>query len=116
SKTELSLNIEKEFNGEIISGDSMQVYKELDIGTEKVTLKEREMVNHHLIDIMEMTEDFTVSDFQSKARNLIKEINGRGKIPIIVGGSGIYIQSVIYDYQFTTHARDQAVTNDIENQ
>src|SRR5690625_157504 len=99
-KTELSLNLAKDFNGEIISGDSMQVYKELDIGTDKVTLKEREMVNHHLIDIMEMTEDFTVSDFQSKARNLIKEINGRGKIPIIVGGSGLYIQSVLMTINF----------------
>lgn len=115
-KTELSLNLAKDFNGEIISGDSMQVYKELDIGTDKVTLKEREMVNHHLIDIMEMTEDFTVSDFQSKARNLIKEINGRGKIPIIVGGSGLYIQSVLYDYQFPTQARDEVITKDLENQ
>src|SRR5690625_1595032 len=99
-KTELRLNLAKDLKGEIISGDSMQVYKEVDIGTDKVTLKEREMVNHHLIDIMEMTEDFTVSDFQSKARNLIKEINGRGKIPIIVGGSGLYIHSVIYYYLF----------------
>lgn len=115
-KTELSLNLAKDFNGEIISGDSMQVYKELDIGTDKVTLKEREMVNHHLIDIMEMTEDFTVSDFQSKARNLIKEISGRGKIPIIVGGSGLYIQSVLYDYQFPTQARDEVITKDLENQ
>src|SRR5699024_10794624 len=115
-KTELSLNLAKDLNGEIISGDSMQVYKELDIGTDKVTLKEREMVNHHLIDIMEMTEDFTVSDFQSKARNLIKEINGRGKIPIIVGGSGLYIQSVLYDYQFPAQARDEAITKDLENQ
>ena len=115
-KTELSLNLAKDLNGEIISGDSMQVYKELDIGTDKVTLKEREMVNHHLIDIIDMTEDFTVSDFQSKARNLIKEINGRGKIPIIVGGSGLYIQSVLYDYQFPAQARDEAITKDLENQ
>src|SRR5699024_9857770 len=114
-KTELSLNLAKDLNGEIISGDSMQVYKELDIGTDKVTLKEREMVNHHLIDIMEMTEDFTVSDFQSKARNLIKEINGRGKIPIIVGGSGLYIQSVIYDYQFPAQAIDEAITKVLDN-
>src|SRR5690625_18358 len=96
-KTELSLNLAKDFNGEIISGDSMQVYKELHIVTDKVTLKEREIVYHYLIYIIEMTDDFTVSDFQSKARNLIKEIGRRGKIPIIVSGTGLYIQSVLYD-------------------
>src|SRR5699024_6746650 len=115
-KTELSLNLAKDLNGEIISGDSMQVYKEVDIGTDKVTLKERDMVNHHLIDIMELTEDFTVSDFQSNARNLIKEINGRGKISIIVGGSSLYIPSVLYDYPFPAQAREEAITKDLEKQ
>ncbi len=115
-KTELSLKLAKDLNGEIISGDSMQVYKGLDIGTAKASKEEQEMVPHHLIDIIEMTEDYTVSDFQTKARSLIEDITSRGKVPIIVGGSGLYIQSVLYDYQFPNEARDEAVTKELEKE
>lgn len=113
-KTELSLKLAQAFDGEIISGDSMQVYKGLDIGTAKATKAEQQLIPHHLIDIISVKEDFTVSDFQIKARQLIREISSRGKLPIIVGGSGLYIQSVLYDYQFPTEARDEAMTRLLE--
>lgn len=113
-KTELSLKLAEELNGEIISGDSMQVYKTLDIGTAKATKKEQELIKHHLIDIIDVTEDFTVSDFQKYARTMIKDITARGKLPIIVGGSGLYIQSVLYDYQFPNEARNEEITKTLE--
>lgn len=115
-KTELSLKLAEDLNGEIISGDSMQVYKGLDIGTAKATKKEQEAIPHHLIDIIEVTEEFTVSDFQSEARAIIKDITSRRKIPIIVGGSGLYIQSVLYDYQFPNEARDEELTKVLEKE
>lgn len=115
-KTELSLQLAKDLNGEIISGDSMQVYQGLDIGTAKATKEEQKLVPHHLIDIIDVTEDFTVSEFQTEARLLIKDITARGKVPIIVGGSGLYIQSVLYDYQFPAEARDEAVTKRLEKE
>lgn len=115
-KTELSLKLAKDLNGEIISGDSMQVYKTLDIGTAKATIEEQNLIPHHLIDIIDVTEEFTVSDFQNKARALIDEISSRGKVPIIVGGSGLYIQSVLYDYQFPNEARNEELTRELEAQ
>lgn len=115
-KTELSLKLAKDLSGEIISGDSMQVYKELDIGTAKATKEEQEIIPHHLIDIIKMTEEFSVSDFQTKARSLIKDITSRGKLPIIVGGSGLYIQSILYDYQFPNEARNEELTRQLEKE
>ncbi len=96
-KTALGIDLAKEFNGEIISGDSMQVYKELDIGTAKVTPEEAEGIPHHLIDIREINEDYDVADFQKEAEWIISDINQRGKLPILVGGSGLYIESLIYN-------------------
>ncbi|MFJ7729252.1 tRNA (adenosine(37)-N6)-dimethylallyltransferase MiaA [Neobacillus sp. NPDC097160] len=100
-KTKLSIEMAKRYNGEIISGDSMQIYRGMDIGTAKITEKEMEGIPHHLIDIKEPSENFSVAEFQHLVRDRINEIAKKEKLPIIVGGTGLYIQSVIYDYQFS---------------
>lgn len=98
-KTSLSIELAKRFNGEIISGDSMQVYRGLDIGTAKVTAEEMAGIPHHLIDVRGVDESYSAADFQKSAREAIQEISQRGKIPIIVGGTGLYIQSLLWDYK-----------------
>lgn len=108
-KTKLSIEIAKKLNGEIINADSTQIFKELNIATAKVTNKEMENVPHHLIDIKEITENYTVYDYQKDARKKIKEIEARGHIPILVGGTGLYIKAALYDYEFqeeTNHKTD----------
>ncbi|WP_340298624.1 tRNA (adenosine(37)-N6)-dimethylallyltransferase MiaA [Staphylococcus coagulans] len=99
-KTELGVELAKEINGEVISGDSMQVYRGMDIGTAKVTESEMQGIPHHLINILNPDQTYSAYDFQQQARALITDITARGKTPIIVGGTGLYIQSLIYDYQF----------------
>ncbi|WP_027089389.1 tRNA (adenosine(37)-N6)-dimethylallyltransferase MiaA [Thomasclavelia saccharogumia] len=99
-KTKMGVALAKYFNGEVISGDSMQIYKTMDIGTAKVTVDEMEGIKHHLIDIKEPTESYSVKDFQDEVRLKIKEISSRGKLPIIVGGTGLYIKAALYDYEF----------------
>lgn len=96
-KTNLSLSLAKSVNGEIISGDSMQIYRNLTIGTAKVSKKEQQDIPHYLIDEVEVTTSYAVSDFQKRARFLIEEISARGKVPIVVGGTGLYIESLLYD-------------------
>ncbi|CUS26090.1 tRNA delta(2)-isopentenylpyrophosphate transferase [Paucilactobacillus oligofermentans DSM 15707 = LMG 22743] len=93
-KTKLSIQMAKELNGEIISGDSMQVYNHLDIGTAKVTPLEMDGIVHHLINIKEYDQRFSVAEFKSLATDLIKDIHQRGKLPIIVGGTGFYLQAL----------------------
>ena len=100
-KTKLSVELAKQINGEIISADSMQVYRRMNIGTAKVTPAETEGIKHHLIDILEPWEDFNVVAFQSYALQAVKEIRERGKIPILVGGTGFYIQALLYGIDFT---------------
>ena len=99
-KTKLSIELAKKYNGEIINADSTQVYKELDIATAKVTPEETEGIPHHLLDIKDITEDYTVYDYQKDCRNAIEEIIQKGKTPIMVGGTGLYIKAALYDYQF----------------
>ena len=106
-KTMLSIEMAKRYNGEIISGDSMQIYRGMDIGTAKITKDEMEGIPHHLIDIKEPSENFSVAEFQLLVRAKIAEIAKKGKLPIIVGGTGLYIQSVIYDYQFSDVPGDE---------
>ncbi len=108
-KTKLSIELAKKLNGEIINADSTQVFKGLNIATAKVTKEEMENIPHHLIDIKEITEDYTVYDYQKDARKKIKEIETRGHIPILVGGTGLYIKAALYDYEFqeeTNHKTD----------
>ncbi|MGE7672649.1 tRNA (adenosine(37)-N6)-dimethylallyltransferase MiaA [Lysinibacillus sp. NPDC094403] len=106
-KTALSIELAKKYNGEIINGDSMQIYQGLDIGTAKITEEEMEGVPHHLLSFKEPTESFSVADYQKLVRAKIAEIQGRGKLPIIVGGSGLYVQAVLYDFQFTEEQVDE---------
>lgn len=107
-KTALSVELAKKFHGEIISGDSLQVYKKLDIGTAKIKTSEMEGIPHHLIDIIEPNETYSVADFQKDGRKLITEITERGHLPMIVGGTGLYIQSLLYDFQLG--AKEESVT------
>ncbi len=95
-KTKLSLEIAKHFNGEIINGDSVQIYQELNIGSAKIKKDEMQEIPHHLLSVAKLTDDYTVFNFQIDVRNLIEEI----KTPIIVGGSGLYIKAALYDYEF----------------
>ncbi len=115
-KTKLSVELAKRVNGEIISGDSMQIYKEMDIGTAKVTHEEMQGVPHYLIDIKEPTEPYSVAEFQQDVRKLIQNITQKGCVPIIAGGTGLYIQSVLYDYQFSDTGKDEEIRLRIEKQ
>lgn len=107
-KTGLSIEIAKRFGCEIISGDSMQVYRGMDIGTAKITPEEMQGVPHHMIDILEPDEPFSVAEFQQRVRVLIGEISKRGALPFIVGGTGLYIESLCYDFRFTEAGSDEA--------
>ena len=100
-KTKLSIELAKKLDAEIINGDSVSIYKKLDIGSAKPTIEEREGIPHHLIDIRDVDEDYTVFDYQKDVRKLIEEISKRGKRIIIVGGTGLYIKAALYDYNFT---------------
>lgn len=113
-KTKLSIEMAKRYNGEIISGDSMQIYRGMDIGTAKIKVEEMEGIPHHLIDIKEPDENFSVAEFQQLVRTKIAEITAKGKLPIIAGGTGLYIQSVIYDYQFSEAPADEAFRLQLE--
>ena len=98
-KTKLSIELAKKVNGEIINADSMQVYKGLDIGTAKVSDDEKEGVPHHLFDIVDVNEMYTIYDYQRDCRKVLTDIINRGKTPIIVGGSGLYIRAALFDYK-----------------
>ena len=100
-KTSLGIDLALKFNGEVISADSRQVYRGLDIGSGKVTKEESRGVKHHLIDILNPEEKYNVFQFQKDCNKLIKEISQKGKIPIIVGGTGLYIESVVEQYKFS---------------
>lgn len=99
-KTKLSVELAKKINGEIINADSTQVYIDTSIATAKVTEEEKENIPHHLFDFKKLYEDYTVYDYQKDCRNKIEEIIKRGKTPILVGGTGLYIKAALYDYQF----------------
>ena len=105
-KTELSIALAKAVGGEIISADSMQVYRHMDIGSAKIMPEETGGVPHHLIDVLEPTEEFNVVVFQKLARKAAEEIYGRGHIPVLVGGTGFYIQALLYDIDFTENDED----------
>lgn len=108
-KTALGIKIAKLFNGEIISADSMQIYKQLNINTAKATKEEQEQVPHHLIDIVNPDEEFSVTDFVDNATSAINDISSRGKLPIVVGGTGMYIKSLLYPYSFGNSHKDECV-------
>ena len=113
-KTSLSIALAKAVGGEIISADSMQVYKYMNIGTAKITEEEKCGIPHFLIDELEPDEEFNVTIFKNKVMGYIKDIKSRGKVPIIVGGTGFYIQSVIYDINFNEYGDDSNVRKKYE--
>ena len=108
-KTDISIKLAKEINGSIISADSMQVYKGMDIGSAKITKDEMQGVDHYLIDILDpKTDEFNVVYFQQLAREAMKDIRSKGKNPIVVGGTGFYIQALLYDIDFTETGNNEA--------
>ncbi|MDD3453854.1 MAG: tRNA (adenosine(37)-N6)-dimethylallyltransferase MiaA [Bacilli bacterium] len=110
-KTKLSIELAKYFNGEIINADSTQVYKDLDIATAKITKKEKENIPHHLFDIKNIEEIYTVFDYQIDARKTIDDILKRNKTPILVGGTGLYIKAALYDYKFEEENKKNDYSN-----
>ena len=106
-KTKMSVELAKLLNGEIINVDSTQIYKDLDIATAKIKEEEKEGIPHHLFDIKNIKEDYTVYDYQKDCRNKIDEILSKNKTPILVGGTGLYIKAALYDYKFNDEVNNQ---------
>lgn len=113
-KTELSVALANKIGGEIISADSMQVYRHMDIGSAKIKPNEMDGIPHHLIDVLEPTEEFNVVSFQQMAKQAMVEIYDRGHIPIVAGGTGFYIQALLYDIDFTDNDEDTALRRHLE--
>lgn len=113
-KTALSIQLAKAVNGEIISADSMQVYRHMDIGSAKVTPEEMDGVRHHLIDVLDPEEEFNVARFQTMAKEALEGIYERGHIPIIAGGTGFYIQALLYDIDFKENEDDSTIRQELE--
>ena len=108
-KTALAISIAKKIDGEIISADSMQIYKQMNIGTAKVTAEETLGIMHHLIDIVNPNQEFSVADYAFLAKKCIEDIISRGKVPILVGGTGLYISSVVYNMDFNNSTPNESV-------
>lgn len=113
-KTALSIELAKALNGEIISADSMQVYRHMDIGSAKIMPEEMEGVPHHLIDVLEPWEEFNVTRFQSMAKEAMAGIYSRGHVPIVTGGTGFYIQALAYDIDFTENEDHSGIREKLE--
>ena len=113
-KTSLSIRLAKETGGEIISADSMQVYRHMDIGSAKITKEEMEGVPHYLVDVLEPEEEFNVVRFQQMAKEAAERIWEKGKIPLVVGGTGFYIQALLYDIDFTENDGDESYRRRLE--
>jgi len=112
-KTELSLTLAEDLNGEIISADSVQIYKGMNIGSATPSNDELNRVNHHLINIVEPFEDYNVAMFSNDARALIEDIQSRGKLPIVVGGTGLYINSLMYEMDFSEQVKDENLRKEL---
>ena len=114
-KTKLGIECAKLFNGEIISADCMQVYKKLDIGTAKASQDEQTQAVHHMIDFVDPKENYDVAQFKVQATNLIKDISSRGKLPIVVGGTGMYIESLLYPFEFCNSEKNEQIRSNYKN-
>ncbi|MBW6409535.1 tRNA (adenosine(37)-N6)-dimethylallyltransferase MiaA [Clostridium weizhouense] len=114
-KTELSIKLAEKLNGEIISADSMQIYKQMDIGSAKITKEEMRDVKHHMIDIISPEQEFSVADFKELGEKSLKEIINKGKLPMIVGGTGLYINSLTCNVTFTESEKDEEYRAHLEN-
>jgi tRNA dimethylallyltransferase len=106
-KTGISIKLAQRLNGEIISADSMQIYKSMDVGSAKISKEEMKGIPHHMVDIIEPSEDFSVAEFKERAETAIEAITYRNKLPMLVGGTGFYINSLIYNYNFATTNKDE---------
>lgn len=115
-KTKLGVSLAKEIGGEIISADSVAIYRELNIGSAKPTVEEQDGIMHHLIDIKDITENYDVMQFQNDSRRIIDEISERGNVPIIVGGTGLYLNALLYDYQFKEQEEVKEYDDSISNE
>lgn len=114
-KSDLGIKLAKLIDGQIISADSMQVYKKMNIGTAKIMPEEMDGIKHYNIDVLEPTEEFNVLYFQTESKKAIDEIHAKNKIPIIVGGTGFYIQAVLYDIDFAEGEKDDAYRAELED-
>ena len=114
-KTKLSIELAKKLDAEIINGDSVSIYKKLNIGSAKPTKEEMENIPHHLLDIKDVTEDYSVYDYQKDARKVIEELNKKNKNIIIVGGTGLYIKAALYDYRFENE-KEKNYNEDLTNE
>jgi len=110
-KTKMSIELAKKFNAEIINSDSVQIYKKMDIASAKVTNEEKEGITHHLLDIKDYNEDYTVYDYQKDARNIIDKLSKENKNIIMVGGTGLYIKATLYDYRFNNEISNNEYDN-----
>ena len=108
-KTSIGVECAKLFNGEIISADSMQIYKGMNINTAKVTEDEMQGIPHHMLDIVDPKDNFSVSEYRDMARKIIDDILSRNKLPIIVGGTGLYIRGILYDYNYSNTQKDDSI-------
>ena len=113
-KSEIAVELARKIGGEIISADSMQVYRHMDIGSAKITLEEMMGVPHYMIDVAEPTENFDVARFAEEAKAHVRDIQMRGKVPILCGGTGFYIQAVLYDIDFSEEEQDQSLRRELE--
>lgn len=112
-KTAASVSVAKKIGGEIISADSMQIYRKMDIGTAKIMPDEMKGIPHHLIDIVEPYDEFSVKDFDDMSKTSIKEISGRSNIPVIAGGTGLYINAIVYDMDYNKVTTDSEFRNEL---
>lgn len=113
-KTALSIELAKRINGEVVSADSMQIYKDMDIGSAKVTPEEADGIKHYLIDFVRPDERYSVANYKQDAKNAIEEIISKGKIPIVVGGTGLYIDSLIYEIEYNDIEIDEEYRKELE--
>ncbi|MBQ8590373.1 MAG: tRNA (adenosine(37)-N6)-dimethylallyltransferase MiaA [Firmicutes bacterium] len=113
-KTEAAIRLANHFGGEIISADSMQIYKYMDIGSAKPTPEEQARAEHHLVDVIDPARPFSVAEYQPMAKSAIEDVFSRGKLPIISGGTGLYVNSLIYDMDFSSPPGDQAYRRELE--
>ncbi|MDY3005489.1 tRNA (adenosine(37)-N6)-dimethylallyltransferase MiaA [Anaerococcus sp. AGMB00486] len=108
-KSDLAIKIAKKFNGEIISADSQQIYKKMNIGTNKINKHDMDSINHYFLDIREPNEEYSVNEFKESARKLIRKINKENKIPIVVGGTGFYIDSILFNMNYGIAKKDESI-------
>ena len=113
-KTALSIELAKKINGEIVSCDSMQIYKDMDIGTAKPTIEEMQGIKHYMLDFVSPDERYSVADYKKQAKQAIREIIEKGKVPIVVGGTGLYVDSLIYEIEYQDIEFDEKYRKQLE--